>query len=141
MSLTVCTKICKECPFSNAAPRGWLGSHTLPDILAAQHAGKLFSCHLQRHDGMTNNDIKAGSVPICRGYLVSATKSGITLDKDPQNGLDLSQLQAQVMQENAEDLSTILSQQEFKEHHDGPTAADRIPVSQEIINKRRGLTR
>ncbi|VAW59889.1 hypothetical protein MNBD_GAMMA11-1942 [hydrothermal vent metagenome] len=139
MNLTVCAKICKECPFSKNSPRGWLGSHTFPDVLAAQHAGKLFSCHLQRQEGMTPDDIETGKVPICRGYLVSAAKSNITLDKDAENGLDLSQLQAQVMSENREDISTILSQQEFKEHHVGPAAADRIPVSQEIIDKRRGL--
>ncbi|HED35112.1 MAG TPA: hypothetical protein ENJ08_13015 [Gammaproteobacteria bacterium] len=139
MNLTVCKKICVECPFSKASPRGWLGSHTLPDVLASQHAGKLFSCHLQRQENMTNDDIVSGQVQICRGYLVSAAKSNITLDGDAQNGADLSELQALVMDESKEDIDSILSQQEFKEHHAGPTAADRIPVSQEVIDRRRGL--
>jgi len=47
MNLTVCSKLCSECPFSEASPKGWLGFHTLDGVLEAQKKEKLFSCHWQ----------------------------------------------------------------------------------------------
>ncbi len=113
MNLTVCIKICKECPFSKSSPKRWLGSHSLQGILEAQQEGKLFSCHLQRVDGMTNHDIECGDVKICRGYLVSASKSDIKFGNNPETGNELTKLQELVESEGKEDKSEILSRQEF----------------------------
>lgn len=58
MNLTVCTRICKECPFSKSSPKGWLGFHTLESVLAVQQEAGLFSCHLLRKEGMRRDEIE-----------------------------------------------------------------------------------
>jgi len=87
---------------------------------------------------MSNNDIKSGKIQICRGFLASASKSGINFTVNAENNSELRELQSLVEAENREDMNMILSSQEFREHHAGSTATDKIPVSQAIINKRRG---
>ncbi len=138
MNLTVCKKICLECPFSKASPKGWLGDHSLEGVLIAQQEGKLFSCHLQRKEGMTNDDIENGDVKICRGYLVSASKSDITFGLDPETGKTLGELQTLVASEGLEDKDTILSRQEFEEHHGQPDLSRILNIPQEELDRRRG---
>lgn len=138
MALTACIKICTECPFSKTSPKGWLGDHSLGGILSAQQDEKLFSCHLQRKEGMTNDDIKSGDVKICRGYLVSASKSGITFGQNPETGQALGALQALVNAEAREDKDTILSGQEFEEHHGQPNVSRILGIPEEVLKKRQG---
>jgi hypothetical protein len=141
MNLTVCKKICMECPFSKASPKGWLGSHSLQGVLDAQQEGKLFSCHLQRKDGMTIDDIKSGEVKICRGFLVSASKSDITFGQNPESGKALRELQALVESEGKEDKDAILSREEFEEHHGRPALSRILNIPQDVLDRRLGLRR
>lgn len=138
MNLTVCIKICKECPFSKSSPKRWLGSHSLQGVLAAQQEGKLFSCHLQRVDGMTNHDIERGDVKICRGYLVSASKSDLKFGNNPETGAELTRLQELVEREGKEDKNEILSSQEFEEHHGEPDLSRILDIPRDVLNRRRG---
>jgi len=141
MNLTVCKKICTECPFSKSSLRGWLGSHSLEGVLAAQEGEKLFSCHLQRNDGMTNDDIECGEVKICRGFLVSASKSDITFGQNPETGKELGKLQALVASEAKEDKGTILSRQEFEDHHGQPRLSRLLNITQDELDRRLGHRR
>ena len=138
MNLTVCSKLCVECPFSKASPRGWLGFHTLEGVIEAQQHEELFSCHLARKTGMTSDNIESGEVKICRGYLASATKSGIAFGKNDKNGEELRRLQEQIISEAKEDKNIILSQDEFKDHHGEPDILSKLNISQEEYNRRRG---
>jgi hypothetical protein len=130
-----------ECPFSKSSPKGWLGSHSLQGVLNAQQEGKLFSCHLQRKDGMTVEDIESGEVKICRGFLVSASKSDITFGQNPETGEALRKLQALVESEDKEDKNTILSREEFEEHHGRPALSRILNIPQEVIDRRLGYRR
>lgn len=138
MNLTVCKKICTECPFSKSSLRGWLGSHTLEGVLDAQQEEQLFSCHLQRKDGMTNDDIEGGDIKICRGFLVSASKSDITFGQDHETGKALGELQQRVASEGKENKDTILSRQEFEVHHGPPKLSREIKLSQDELHRRLG---
>jgi hypothetical protein len=141
MNLTVCKKICTECPFSKSSLKGWLGSHSLEGVLAAQQDEKLFSCHLQRKDGMTNDDIECGEVKICRGFLVSASKSDIMFGQNPETGKELGRLQALVEREAKEEKRAILSRQEFEEHHGRPSLSRLLNLTQDEIGRRLGYRR
>jgi hypothetical protein len=118
--------------------KGWLGSHSLEAVLAAQKDEKLFSCHLQRKDGMTNGDIECGGAKVCRGFLVSASKSDITFGQNPATGKELGKLQAMVEREAKEDKHAILSRQEFEEHHGRPSLSRLQNIAQGEIDRRLG---
>jgi len=109
--------------------------------LAAQQEEKLFSCHLQRKDGMTNGDVECGEVKICRGFLVSASKSDITFGQNPETGKELGKLQAMVESEAKEDRGTILSRREFEEHHGRPSLSRLLNLAQDEIDRRLGHRR
>ncbi len=117
MNLTICKKICGECPFIASSPKGWLGPHTLDEVVSTQQRGGLFSCHMLRKEEMGMQDIKSGAIRMCRGYIASATKSGIIFSDDSEEGKELQSLQVLVDEEAREDNETILSTQEFKIHH------------------------
>ena len=141
MNLTVRKKICMECPFSKSSPKGWLGPHSLKGVLGAQQGEELFSCHLQRKDGMTVENIKSGEVKICRGFLVSTSKSGITFGQNPGTGKELGKLQASVDSEEMEDKNDILSRQEFEVHHGQPSLSRALNVTQDELDRRLGCRR
>lgn len=139
MKLTVCSKLCNECPFSQASPKGWLGFHTLDGIIKAQQKEELFSCHLARKDGMTSDNIESGEIKICRGYIASSTKSGITFGENQKNGHELRKLQIQIAVEGKEEENIILSKDEFKEHHGNHHAiSSKISISKEELKQRQG---
>ena len=138
MNLTVCSKLCSECPFSTASPKGWLGFHTLDGVLEAQKKEELFSCHLARKDEMTSDNIASGEVKICRGYIASATKSGITFGQNHKNGHELKRLQMLITKEAKEDNNIILSQEEFTTHHGQRAVSPRKSLSQEEFLRRQG---
>lgn len=141
MKLNVCAKLCKECPFSANSPKGWLGSHSLRGVLDAQNDEKLFSCHLARKEDMTGDEIGSGQVKICRGYVASATKSGITFGDDEINGPELQRLQQLITSEDREDPSIILSQEEFVVHHAHarPDLTKIVKISKEELLRRQGF--
>ncbi len=141
MKLTVCSKLCSECPFSANSPKGWLGSHSLGGVLAAQNEEKPFSCHLARKEDMTSDSIESGQVKICRGYVASATKSGIMFGDNEVNGPELQRLQQLIISEDREDPNIILSQDEFVVHHAHakPDVTKILKISKEELLRRQGL--
>lgn len=141
MKLTVCSKLCSECPFSTNSPKGWLGSHSLRGVLAAQNDEKPFSCHLARKEDMTSDSIESGQVKICRGYVASATKSGIMFGENEVNGPELQRLQQLIISEDREDPNIILSQEEFVVHHAHakPDVTKILKISKEELLRRQGL--
>lgn len=141
MKLNVCAKLCKECPFSANSPKGWLGSHSLRGVLDAQNDEKLFSCHLARKEDMTADEIASGQVKICRGYVASATKSGIVFGESEVNGAELQRLQQLIISEAKEDPNIILAQDEFVVHHAQakPDLTKIVKISREELLKRQGF--
>ena len=119
MNLTICKALCNECPFSTSSKQGWLGPHSLDGMLDAQLNGTLFSCHLLRTEDMRTEDIETGKVRVCRGFIASATKSGIRFGQASAAGRALADLQSQVACEAKEDPNSILSRQEFEQYHGG----------------------
>lgn len=87
---------------------------------------------------MTNHDIECGDVKICRGYLVSASKSGIKFGSNPETGSELTRLQELVEIEAKEDKREILSGQEFEEHHGKPNLSRILDITQDVLDRRRG---
>jgi hypothetical protein len=141
MNLTICTKLCNECPFSVNALKGWLGPHTIDAVIDTQDNEGLFSCHLARKENMTVDEIESGAVRMCRGYIASSTKSGIEFGDNQKYGKELRRLQLQVIAEDLENNDIILSQSEFKEHHGRIDVAKRLSISREELLRRQGLLR
>jgi hypothetical protein len=139
MNLTVCTKLCAECPFSANSLKGWLGPHTIDAVIDAQEKEDLFSCHLARKDDMTIDEIESGAVRMCRGYIASSTKSGIVFGDNDKNGKELRRLQQIIIKEDKENQDIILAQGEFKEHHGRIDMAKRLNISQEELHRRQGI--
>lgn len=112
--MKICSKICKECPFSNKSMPGWLGPHSIEEILDSQQFEHPFSCHMQRTEDSSISDILTGELQICRGWVASATKS---CKKFGQNPLypGLSELQNQI---KPEELEGVLARWEFRKYHE-----------------------
>lgn len=138
MNLSICKRICNECPFTHSSPKGWLGPHSLEDVLQTQEQGKLFSCHMLRKEEMIKQDIESGDVKICRGFIASATKSGIDFSETGTGETEsaLRDLQVMVAEEAMENESDILSSQEFENHHGG--ASPKRLLSEDALNQRLG---
>jgi hypothetical protein len=118
MNLTICPVLCNECPFSNTSVPGYLGPHSVDDILDLQQNEQIFACHKQLTGDDDFEKVMSGEINICRGYLLSATKSckqfgsnihvGKALEK-LQNGLDDSL--------DVAELPLVLARHEFRKHH------------------------
>lgn len=119
MTLTVCKKICNQCPFSKNSAPGWLGGEidaqqTL-DIM--QHEA-MFPCHKQRLEDVeeTHDGVMSGKIPICRGFMVSARASCKMFGSGGEFGAALLKLQ-QSMEITKEEKDAVLKRWEFLEHH------------------------
>lgn len=119
MNLTICKKLCNECPFSKNSLPGWLGSHTVQGILDSQQFEGLFSCHKVRGENESENEKKilSGEHPICRGYVLSATVSCKVFGQNGKTGKELRRLQNE-NRPSDEEKELILKRWEFKEHHE-----------------------
>ena len=119
MNLTTCKKICKECPFRKDSANGWLGNHSIEDITHAMQYEQLFSCHMERDEDANLNKvlIEEGSQHICRGFLVSATKSCKLFGQNPDTGSELRRLQKE-LNITEEERESVLNKWEFIQHHD-----------------------
>ena len=137
MNLSICKRICNECPFTKSSPKGWLGPHSLEDVLLTQAESKLFSCHMLRKTEMSQEDIESGEVRICRGYIASTTKSGLCFDDETEVGKALRKLQVTVALEAYEDQEIILSNYEFTQHHK-KSAFSQLPIPEEALRQRMG---
>ncbi|VAW95327.1 hypothetical protein MNBD_GAMMA22-36 [hydrothermal vent metagenome] len=138
MNLSICKKICKECPFSQSSPKGWLGPHSLEAVIETQQQGKLFSCHMVRKQDMVHQDIECGDIRICRGFIASATKSGIVFDRETETHRALSDLQILVSSEAKESFDSILSCNEFVTHHSTASCKPRNKLPEKEIYQRLG---
>ena len=119
MNLTVCAKICNQCPFSKTSLPGWLGGFSADDILEAQQNESLFSCHLHREEDSKENGkkIESGEHPICRGFLVSAEVSCKMFGQNPKTGKALYDL-IKTMTITKEEKESVLSRFTFRKHHE-----------------------
>lgn len=95
--------------------RGWLGHHTIEEIQHTMQFEGLFSCHMARKEDSTYEDIENGKLPICRGFLASASASCKMFGQNPENGAALRELQKQITKE---DKAQVLTKWEFAAHHD-----------------------
>jgi hypothetical protein len=114
--MKVCKRMCNECPFANDSAPGWLGPSTVADTLDTQNFELPFSCHKTRDDDTGYPEIAKGLYPVCRGWLLSATKSCKQFGRNPYYGEALAQLQ----QENPlteQDRDRVMDQREFRAHH------------------------
>lgn len=118
MNLTVCSKVCNQCPFSKTSLPGWLGGFSAEDILEAQQKEHLFSCHLHREEDSTENEnkIESGEHPICRGFMVSAAASCKSFGQNPLTGRALKEL-SNSMEITKQEKEEILLRHKFRDHH------------------------
>lgn len=118
MELTVCKKMCNECPFRTNSPNGWLGSHTIEEIQNSIQFEGLFSCHKQRGDDQYENEQKilSGEHNICRGFMLSAKKSCKVFGQNPNTRAELRRLQEE-LNPTEEELENTLSKWDFAKHH------------------------
>ena len=108
-------QICSECPFKSNSLPGWLGPHTLDQILDSQRDEIPFSCHKERTDKSDVSDITSGRLHICRGWMASASKSVKLFGTHPFYGEHLKQLQKEI---EPEDIEKVMDKQEFRVYHD-----------------------
>jgi hypothetical protein len=85
---------------------------------------------------MTKESIENGEIRICRGYIASATKTGIVFGETSELEKSLKVLQEMVKREAKEDADIILSREEFKKHHCGGVPNLKIPGID--LSQRRG---
>ena len=118
MKLMVCSKVCRECPFSNKSLKGWLGPASVDTMLEFQQNEGLFSCHLQRGEDPEQNleEITDGKQRICRGYMISAKLSCKSFGQNPETGKALKEL-SDTLEISEEEKETILKRWEFKKYH------------------------
>lgn len=111
--MKICKKICNQCPFRKNSLQGWLGPHEVDEILETMQFDGLFSCHMRRTEDSTMNDIIVGDLPICRGYVASASASFKLFGQNAYGQL-MRPLQKQITQEDKE---AVLDRRTFKKHH------------------------
>jgi hypothetical protein len=83
---------------------------------------------------MNRSDIESGAVRICRGYIASATKSGISFGDETGTRKALQALQDIVSREAKEDDRNILSTREFVRHHGRPMPQDAL-TKEELLQR------
>ena len=119
MELTVCSKVCNECPFRGKSIPGWLGSHSLEDIKTAMDFEQLFSCHMQRGEDIEENKAKteSGEMNICRGFIAMSNKSCKMFGSNPYTGEELRRLQLLVRENPMTGDDDVMPHWDFEKHH------------------------
>ena len=117
MNLTICKKICKECPFTLKSAKGWLGPHSADDIIEDMNRDIPFSCHLVRTDDQDENISKliSGEHPVCRGYIACASCSAKQFGQHPLYGKQMRELQKSITEE---DINSVMNKWTFKKYHE-----------------------
>lgn len=115
--MKVCSRVCNECPFSSNSLPGYLGPHATNDIIQMMNFEHPFSCHLHRDEETTYDDIKNGLVPVCRGFMVSASLSCKMFGGSLEFGSDLKRIQDQVKKDMIEKEGSILNKVDFIKYH------------------------
>lgn len=118
LKLSICEKVCPQCPFRKNAGPGWLGPHSVEEIQETMSREALFSCHMKRTDDVEFNKmaVEVGQHPICRGFVISASKSCKRFGGNPDTGQELWRLQ-EGLDRSSPEFDEIMSIYEFIEHH------------------------
>lgn len=107
--------ICSECPFKKDSLPGYLGPHSLDQVLWSQQQELPFSCHKERTDKSDISDIVSGKLHICRGWMASASKSCKLFGTHPFYGEELKELQKDI---DPKDVVQVMDKTEFKKYHE-----------------------
>jgi hypothetical protein len=115
--MSICKKICNECPFSNKSLNGWLGGYSIDDVMAFQRTETSFPCHKMMtqenlSQAQADKAIKNGNMKLCRGYVESMVKSC----KSPFANQLLIEAIVKVKAEGLSEDSMAIW--DFKKHHD-----------------------
>lgn len=115
--MSVCKKVCNECPFSNKSLSGWLGGYEVEDLISFQREETSFPCHKMMTDSdlsqsQADKAIKNGGMKLCRGYVESIIKSC----KSPFMNKTLVQAIAEVKAEGLSEDSMAIW--DVKKHHE-----------------------
>ena len=115
--IEVCKKICNECGFSGAT------NDTLyADFYDILKRGVLFPCHkyLKSQTGSESYGVeKLTTVKVCRGYVAFVKKYGV-INAIASNYPSLVPVWKELLDDiQDEELDTILSLEQLKDHHRG----------------------
>ena len=113
--MRTCERICKECPFVNNSLRGWLGPHSIDEMLIHFQFDVPFSCHMTRKHDSKPEDIENGKLPVCRGFIAACNKSAKLFRRS-----ELLALQHKVKAEQIENESEVMTTWEFVQYHSFP---------------------
>lgn len=116
--MTICKKICPQCPWRRASAPGFLGSASGdPWAFAAQHVyGDVhLPCHLHVDWGAADVQARALQAPMCRGFAVFMRNTG-KLPADPA-------LTALVREIEPDHDAIFSDYRQFHEHHHNPDLA------------------
>lgn len=117
MKLTICKKMCGECPFLKDSAQGYLDYHDPQEILDDMNRDIPFSCHLQRADDPQLNaeELENGNQNVCRGYVATASKSAKLFGQHPFYGKQMRGLQDTI---TAADKDQVLNKWDWLKYHD-----------------------
>ena len=106
--------MCNDCPFSKNSIRGFLATYTIEQIRYYLNNSVYFICHKHVKQDTDNDEcmraVKAGELPLCRGFMECMAKSCIA-PRDP----DLNRIRNAVKK----DLSNnSMDWMRFVQHHD-----------------------
>ena len=114
--MSVCAKLCNECPFSDKSLSGWLGGYSFEDIQAFMRAEVSFPCHKMVDEQMdvftANYKVQSGEMKLCRGYVETMIKS---CQRPHMNKIlveAVNQIKSEGLSENS------MAMWDFKKHHE-----------------------
>jgi len=111
----MCKKVCSKCPFSKKSLPGWLGPYDVDSILFAQQFDSGFACHTHIEEESSIEDVLNGDIPICRGFVASASASHKLFGQLNTNvSKGLKSLQEEITEEDKEN---VLNRNDFRIHH------------------------
>lgn len=116
MKLTICKKICKECPFRKDSVKGYLDYHQPDDVLNDMNRDIPFSCHLQRKDDPDQNleELENGTQNVCRGFVATASKSCKQFGQHPYYGQEMRKIQNEITEA---DKDLVMNKWDWLKHH------------------------
>ena len=115
-NITVCKKLCGDCPFSKKSFKGFLADYTIQDFVDFQNNDVSFPCHKVMTDGDNSLDkvqkmFDNNELYFCRGYVESFIRSA----KMPRTNTKLKEAIDIVRKEGLSDNG--MSMHEFRKFH------------------------
>jgi hypothetical protein len=105
-----CEKVCPDCPFRKDSIPGWLGPHSMEEIMNNFTHEFAWTCHMKR-----DNKSDHKTIPVCKGFLISAKKSAHSFGKTDE-GKKLNDLIINMtISEKEKDL--VMNKFEFIKYH------------------------